>query len=409
MRLGSSSPADVALADGAAQQTLHGEDIVCVGFADWESQLWTNQHHLMSRLARHNRVLFIESLGLRRPQLVRTDLERIATRLHGMRAGVRAIDDLHVLSPPVVPLHGSAAIRSINRRLLPWAVGRAMGRLGMREPILWSYAPQAEVLLEPVQPSLVVYHCVDDVAAHKGVDSRGFRAAEDRFARRADLVLASARPLADRLRTMRDDVLTAPNVADVDLFGTALDPGRIDPALAALPEPRIVFVGAVVATKLDLDLLTRLARARRDWSFVLVGPVGTGDPSTDASALDSEPNVYMLGFRPYAELPAVLRGADVGLIPYALNDLTASVFPMKVYEYLAAGLPIVATRLPSLEGQPGVAFGDGPDAMVEEIDRALRGRGGRAREERARLAVGHSWDARLAEIARAVEATRQRR
>ena len=108
--------------------------------------------------------------------------------------------------------------------------------------------------------------------------------------------------------------------------------------------------GAVVATKLDMGLLVELARARPSWSFALVGPVGLGDPSTDVSALVAEPNLHLLGARTYEQLPSVLRGADAGLIPYARNQLTDSIFPMKVYEYLAAGLPVVATPLPSLSG-----------------------------------------------------------
>lgn len=382
---------------------IRGEDIVCVGFADWDAELWTNQHHLMSRLARHNRVLFVESLGLRRPQLARRDLRRMARRLEGALSGVRAAGEVHVLSPLVLPLHASEAIRALNARVLAWSVGRGAARLGIREPILWSYAPQAEVLVDALSPATVVYHCVDDVAAHKGVDARSFRAAEERFARRADLVLASSPPLAERMRRLSERVLDAPNVADVEFFAGALEPGPVDPAMAALPRPRIVFTGAVVATKLDVELLLGIARARRDWSFALVGPVGPGDPGTDVSALASEPNVYLLGLRSYPELPAVLRGADVGLIPYALNDLTASVFPMKVYEYLAAGLPIVATPLPSLTGTQGVSTADGPAAMVPALERALNDGGDpAARAGLSRLARGHSWEDRLSEIAGAL-------
>ncbi len=386
---------------------LAGESIVCVGFADWEAELWTNQHHLMSRLARRNRVLFVESLGQRRPQLHSRDLRRMGRRLRRTLAGPRPVDGLHVVSPPVLPLHSHESVRTVNAKLLPLAVGQAMDRLDMRRPILWSYAPQAEALLDRIEPELVVYHCVDDIAAHKGVDAASFRAAEQRFAARADLVLASAPPLARRLRTMAVNVVDAPNVADVDFFGRARAPGPMDQAIAALPAPRLIFTGAVVATKLDMDLIRHVARARRDWSIVLVGPVGAGDPSTDVSSLHAEPNVHLLGLRPYAELPAILRGANVGLIPYALNDLTASVFPMKVYEYMAAGLPIDATRLPSLDGIDGIAFADDPDAFVAAAEQAIADPSDAAREARCRLAEGHSWDTRLAEIATAVHDLRR--
>jgi len=383
-------------------QSLRGRDIVCVGFADWDTELWTNQHHLMSRLARENRVLFVESLGLRRPQLARRDLARIARRLRRGLAPPRAVDGLHVLSPLVVPLHGNALVRRLNGRLLPFLVGRAARRLGMRRPILWSYVPQAEALIEPLEPALVVYHCVDDIAAHALIDTASFRAAEARFAARADLVLASAPALAARMRTLSDNVLEAPNVADTELFARALEPGPVDDALNALPRPRVVFTGAIAAAKLDIELIAALARARPSWSFALVGPVGLGDPLTDISALRREPNVHLLGARAYEQLPQVLRGADVALIPYARNELTNSIFPMKVYEYLAAGLPVIATSLPALAGVSEVQSAADAERMLPLLDAALADDTPARRLERSRAAASHSWEQRLEEIAVAI-------
>jgi glycosyltransferase involved in cell wall biosynthesis len=382
--------------------TLRGRDIVCVGFADWDTELWTNQHHLMSRLAAENRVLFVESLGLRRPQLAGRDLARIARRLRRGLAPPRQSDGLHVLSPLVIPMHGSALARRLNNRLLPMLVGRAARRLGLRRPILWAYVPQAEVLIDALDPELVVYHCVDDISAHALIDTASFRAAEARFAARADLVLASAPKLAERMRTLSEHVLDAPNVADTDLFARALEPGPEDPALASLPRPRIVFTGAIAAAKLDFALLVALARARPQWSFALVGPVGLGDPLTDASVLEREPNIHLLGARAYRELPDVLRGADAGLIPYARNELTESIFPMKVYEYLAAGLPVVATPLPALAGVGEVASAPDAEGIVGLLDRALAEDDPERRRARSRAAAAHSWDTRLQEIATAI-------
>ncbi|MHB8531987.1 MAG: glycosyltransferase [Solirubrobacteraceae bacterium] len=390
----------------AAAQTLHDRDIVCVGFADWDTELWTNQHHLMSRLGRENRVLFVESLGLRRPQLAGRDLSRIVRRLRRGLAPPRRRDGLSVLSPLVIPLHSSRLVRAVNARLLPTLVGRAARRLGMRRPILWSYVPQAEALIDELDPSLVVYHCVDDISAHELIDTASFLAAERRFAARADLVLASAPELVRRMRTFSNNVLEAPNVADTALFAEALQIGPEDPGMAVLSNPRIVFTGAISAVKLDIPLLLELARSRRDLQLALVGPVGAGDPHTDISELAAEPNVHLLGMRAYAELPAVLRGADVGLIPYARNELTDSIFPMKVYEYLAAGLPVVSTPLPALAAVPAVAKAPDAAGVARLIDEALAGDGADVRAARSLAAMSHSWDRRLAEIAAAIAAAR---
>lgn len=383
---------------------LRGRDIVCVGFADWDTELWTNQHHLMSRLAEENRVLFIESLGLRRPQLAGRDLKRIAKRLRDGLRGPHATDGLHVLSPLVLPFHGNSVARRLNGWLLPILARRAVRKLRLEKPILWAYVPQAEALIDALQPELVIYHCVDDIAAQPGIDTADFTAAETRFAKRSDLVLASAPTLFLRLRQIAHNVLYAPNVAEVDLFATALNPGPLDRALAELSHPLLVFTGAVVATKLDVDLLVELARARPDWSFALIGPIGLGDPRTDVSALIGEPNVHMLGARTYAQLPNVLRAADAGLIPYARNELTNSIFPMKVYEYLAAGLPVIATPLPSLEGIEDVATAPDADGIAKLLERELADDNPQRRLERSQRAAAHSWDARLREIAVAIDA-----
>lgn len=384
-------------------EALQRRDIVCVGFADWETDLQTNQHHLMARLAAGgDRVLFVESLGLRRPQLAGRDLSRIARRLRSGLQPPRERDGLHVLSPLVLPLHGNAAAEALNARLLPALVSRAARRLGIARPLLWSYVPQAELLLDTLDPALVVYHCVDDISAHERIDTDAFRAAEARFAARADLVLASAPELVRRMRELSGNVLEAPNVADTALFAGALEDGPVDEAFAALPRPRLVFTGAISAVKLDFALIAELARARPDWSIALVGPVGLGDPHTDVAPLAALPNVHLLGKRPYERLPEVLRGADAGLIPYVRSELTASIFPMKVYEYLAAGLPVLATPLPALDGVADVAVAEDAAGFAARLQEQLASDSPERRAARSAAAAEHSWDGRLREIGDAI-------
>jgi glycosyltransferase involved in cell wall biosynthesis len=200
------------------------------------------------------------------------------------------------------------------------------------------------------------------------------------------------------MRRQAAEVLEAPNVADTKLFASALTPGPVDPALEALPHPRIAFHGAITATKLDFRLIAELARLRPGWSIALVGPVGAGDPTTDVSALEREHNVHLLGARRHHELPALLRGADAAIIPYLINPLTSSIFPMKVYEYLAAGLPVVSTRLPALSGLDEISFGADAGSFAEALEGELAADGPERRRQRSRAAAGHSWEARIAEL-----------
>jgi glycosyltransferase involved in cell wall biosynthesis len=383
--------------------TLVGRDIVCVGFSDWDADVLTTQHHLIRRVAEHNRVLFVESLGLRRPQLAGGDLRRMARRLLRGLAPLREVDGLHVLSPLVLPLHANALARRLNAQLLPRAVTGAVGRLGLRDPILWSFVPQAEILLECLSPSRILYYITDDHAAKPGIDADSFHAAEDRFARRADVILASAPELVKRMRMLNDNVHYAPGVTDTRLFATALEPGPVDDALESLPHPRVLFVGAILAATIDIDLVVGLADLRPDWSFVFVGPIGQGDPRTDVGALRDKPNVHLLGSRPNEHLPELLRGADATIIPYRVDRQMRSVFPMKTYEYLAAGRPVVSTPLQTLADVPEVILAASAEQFAQRLTEAIDGDTAQARQDRSTAAKSHSWESRLEQITELLE------
>lgn len=378
---------------------IEGRHIVCVGFSDWGKDVLTNEQHLLTRLAARNRILYVESLGLRRPQLARRDLRRMARRLaQGVRPP-RQVAGLHVLSPLVIPLHSRSAIRRFNERVLPWLVQRAADRIELRDPLLLSFVPQADVLFERLRPSAVIYYADDDHGAKPGIDQDSFRDHENRFASRANAVLASAPALVERLRKLNDNVHYAPSVADTKLFATALSPGELDPAVGALPPPRVVFVGAIRASTIDIPLVVQVARMRPHWSFAFVGPVGMGDPRTNVDALRALPNVHLLGHRPYEQLPSVLRGADAAIVPYLTDGAMRSVFPMKVYEYLAAGVPVVSSALPALLGVDQVAKAADAAGMTALLEEALADDSPSSRSERSAAAQGHSWESRLDQIA----------
>jgi glycosyltransferase involved in cell wall biosynthesis len=382
--------------------SLRGRDIVCVGIADWHNELKTNDQHLLRRLADGNRILFVESLGLRQPQLASRDLSRIWRRLRNGMRPPRIEEGVNVLSPLVLPFHSHALARALNRWLLPLQVSHAARRLGFRDVLLWSFVPQAEVLIDALRPSQILYYIDDDHGAKPGIDAASFDASERAFAPRADVVMASAPALVSKLAALNGNVHLAPNVADTRLFATALHDGLVDPALQRLQRPRVVFTGAIVASTLDLQLIIEMCALRPDWSFAFVGPRGPGDPRTDVTTLTELSNLSLLGARRYEDLPSVLRGADVAILPYRTGGAMRSVFPMKTFEYLAAGLPVVSTRLPALIDMPEVAgqiaFAATAHEMVTEIEAAMTDDDDR-RAQRSEFARDYSWESRIEQIA----------
>lgn len=388
--------------------------VVVAASAPWETPAPVNAHQLARRLAaRGHRVLFVESTGLRAPSAGSShDVARVLRRLGGFVRGVREVEPrLFVLAPLALPGGGPGWLRRLSLAALARQTARAARRLGMERPLLWAFLPTALPAARALRARLVVYHCVDHYAANPGVDRGWVDALEGRMLDRADLVLASSPVLAERLRVRRPDAECWPNVADVALFRRALDEALPEPPeLRDVPHPRAIYVGNLAAYRIDFALLRAAARAVAPGRVVVVGAEGLGDvgPATQPAA--AEEGVLRLGPRPQPELPAFLRHCDVALVPFLDNEHTRGSLPLKLWEYLAAGLPVVARDLPNLRGLGGegdvrtASDPEGFEAAVRAACAEPRERR-RARAERART---HGWDARVealaARVARALEA-----
>jgi glycosyltransferase involved in cell wall biosynthesis len=373
-------------------------DIVLLSTADWDNPFWTNKQHVACQLAERGfRVLYVDSLGLRRPSARAQDMTRIARRLRRAMNRPRAVRDrLWVWSPITLPFQGSSTVRAINRRVLTAAIGAQLARLGFDRPLLWTYNPLTARLLDLRAFRSVVYHCVDDITAQPGMPGDVLLSAEEGLTRRAAIVFTTSPRLCETRRRWNRNTHFLPNVADYAHFSRALDPRIEVPAdIARIPGPRIGFIGAISGYKVDFELLRDAALARPGLSFVLIGRIGEGDPWTDPARLHGIDNLHLLGPRPYDELPACLAGFDVALLPNRVNEYTASMFPMKFFEYLAAGRPVVSTDLPAIRPFADlVDIAGTTDEFVKRIDRVLDGRVAPL-EQRLAAARANTWVARM--------------
>jgi len=370
---------------------MTGENVVCFA-KDWDGHPTSNTH-LMRLLARRNRVLWLESVAMRAPHVGSgRDLRRMARRLAAAARGVRRVEaDLWVASPLVLPLPHSPWASALNRRLLRWTVGRLCRRLGMERFQVWTFLPTAGDHARTLGGRPLVYYCVDDWAHSPDYDGARVAEAEARLCREADVVFATSQALVAEKRRWNRRTHHAPHGVDHAHFARALDPALpIAAEVAQLRRPVLSVVG-LLDWRIDTTLLAALADRRPDWSLALVGPA-----LTDLGALAARPNVHLLGRVPYARLPAVLKGCAVGLVPFVVDDYTRHIEPVKLREYLSAGLPVVATALPEVAAiDASCRTVRGVDDLVAAVEAALRDCGPEARTRRSMGMASQTWEARV--------------
>jgi glycosyltransferase involved in cell wall biosynthesis len=379
----------------AVAPVLRGRDMLCFSH-DWAGDP-LSKTHLMRRLARDNRVLWVNSIGYRAPSVSSRDLRRAAAKVAAAAGPLREVEpNLFVLHPLVVPAYGSPVMRAVNRHLLRLQVRRAMRRLGFERPINWVFNPAAALVAGTLGEERIIYYCVDEYAALNGVPATSLVQLERELLERADVVIVSAARLLESKRRHNPRTHLVRHGVDFDHFRTALDPATpVPPEIAALPRPVIGYFGLIADEWVDVELLARVAEHFRSGSVVMLGKI-----AMDVRRLRALPNVHLLGRKPYGMLPAYAKGFDAALIPFPRNEATIHSNPLKAREYLAAGLPVVSTPVPEVEVLQECRIGHDHAGFVAEVEAAVADRGPRA--ERSDRMRDESWDARLADVSRLV-------
>ena len=380
---------------------LSGRDIV-VFANDWGNDPMSKKH-LVRRLSKHNRILWVESLGNRAPRVgARRDLRRIAMKLgafvRDMVGPLRQPEpNVWVLTPLAVPRYGDPTIDRINRVIVTATVRAAMRRLHFERPITYTFTPPSVWAAGHLGEERLVYHCVDDFSAFEGA-SQAIVRYEEELCRRADAIIACSQPLFESRGQWNPNTFLLRHGVEYAHFARALDPELSEPDdLAGIPHPRIGFHG-LIAEWVDLRLLRLVADAMPDAHIVLIGQANRA-----LRELEGAPNMHHLQRKPYEQLPAYCKGMDVAVLPFAPGPLTAASNPLKLREYLSAGLPVVATDIPEARAliPAGVRVARDDTEFLAQIQAALLAPGPDAARS-ARMA-GETWDAKAEEVSRILE------
>jgi UDP-galactopyranose mutase len=300
--------------------------------------VYQRPQQLMSRLARHYRVVFVEEpvQDSGPPRLLSSTPAR----------GVEVLC-------PHTPID-SAGFSDAQLPLLRQLLADYIAAKQIKRPLLWFYTPMALPLAEGLEPEAIVYDCMDELSAFVGAP-RQLHQRELALLKAADLVLTGGPSLYEARRDSHPNLHCLPSAVDAEHFSPArLQPGSPEAGVAKMlhetvGKPRIGFFG-VIDERMDLGLVEELADARPQWHWVLAGPV----VKIDARNLPRRPNLHWLGMQPYALLPYLAAQWDVCMMPFALNSATRFISPTKTLEYLAAGKPVVSTAVRDV----GQLYGD---------------------------------------------------
>jgi len=373
---------------------LGNDAIIC--FSKDYSEDPTSNHHVLVELAKSRRVVWLNSIATRTPRLGSgRDLKKIVNKLKGFARGPERVEeDLWVYTPLVLPFPYSPLAQRANAAILRATLWGLRKKLGIQDFELWTFLPNVGEYVGTLGEKLIVYYCIDEWSQFSYIDEARMVRSEERIVDRADVIFASCEALAERKRARNPRTYLAPHGVDHALFARALDDTTAVPDdLAALPGPVIGFYGTL-QDWVDYELIAGLAERHPEWSFALVGQA-----LADVSRVARLPNVHLLGRKPHAQLPAYCKGFSVGIIPYLLGERMKYVNPLKLREYLSAGLPVVSTAVPEVLRYAEMCHvARDADGFEKAIVRALGEGSPELRRRRSQGMRGETWAARVADV-----------
>ncbi|MEJ2150154.1 MAG: glycosyltransferase [Chloroflexota bacterium] len=380
---------------------ITGQDFIVLSTQDWDA-LPTRKHRFARWFAEGgSRVLYVEQQMHWAGWLA--DLKNQFSRAWRWLRGPRQVaPNLWVFTLPIVlPFFQMSGLinRANNLFLLPVLRAQAR-RLGFERPVLWTYTPHSADFVGRLGERAAVYECVDDFTSSRGlIDPKVIGRLERRLIEAVDLLIVTAPALLESKRAGARRAILVPNGVEAEHFARAADPAlMVAEKLAGLKPPVVGYLGTLNYW-IDTHLLGRLAREHPDWTLVLVGP---HDLLADLSPLEGLPNVVRTGRVPYADLPGYVKVFDVCLNPYVLDGVAEHCSPLKLYEYLASGKPVVSVDMPEARQFAGlVHIARDSDEFVRLVEGVLADGDG---DSAARMAEArnHTWRKRFADVSTAL-------
>jgi glycosyltransferase involved in cell wall biosynthesis len=379
---------------------MNRTDIIIIAGGTWRER-WTTYQPVADGLRRCFRVLYVEanySFGKAFKSLRREPYPLT------LRGRLRRIDDGFALltPPPRLPFrHYCRSIGMLNQIILRGSIRREAGRLGLREPILWTFLHQSDRLVGGLNESLAVYHCVDywpwllPKVRFMGCP-RVIERDERLTASKVDFTVSTSRFLQRRMEKINPHSYLVRNAADVELFSNALrDDLPVPEDIRRITHPILGFSGSLEA-KSDLDLLRRIALENPSWNLVFIGLT---ENVPDIDKIRALPNTHFLGLKPVRELPLYFRRFEVCLVPFRKTPELESISPLKIFEYLAASRPVVATRYKEIADLEEVVYlSDTTDEFLSNIKRALSEDSEILRHKRLAVARLNTWSKRTEQL-----------
>ena len=372
--------------------------VICFGGEDW---WYHNRGHfdmqMMRRLSKAVPVLYINSIMMRKPVLGRGKnfLKCAIRKLKSMTRGLRdGGEGFPVFSPVTLPIHHLKWAHGPHEWFLRRQIRRVARKLKLRDPLVWVNVPSACDAALRLKRSALVYQRTDRYEDYPDVDAEVIRDYDLRLKQAADITLYVHPAMYEAEKDECRNAFLTDHGVDYEHFGLAHEDAFIPEDIRGIPRPIAGFFGDIEGHSRDLPLLERTAELLPGVSFVFVGHA-----AADTSKLAACPNVWMLGQKPYTQVPHYGKCFSVCLMPMPLNEWTDAINPIKLKEYLALGKAIVSTPFREVRNYGEFAYlGTTPEEFAAAIRQALDEDSDDRVRRRRESVKAHSWDARVQQI-----------